>query len=229
MGQGWKSTWPAQESPNHQLFQNRKVRSWGWGRPRALLPPPGRDQHPHRPQCSARPAQARNRHIIPPEPAGRSHPLPPGATSSPGQGDPPAEGRSGGTLRFPGRPPAPAPGEASAARLFLGVEGEGNEKRDRELGRGGREVRERVFAAAIASIKSGCRYLKPFLPEPFKSGPDGERANSSIVGSPTCGLQEGGTRCRRRRGEGSQRAGRSRGSCTGRRRGGERCGPQPRG
>lgn len=72
IGQRWKSTWPAQESPNHQLFQNRKLRSWRGGHG-AHLPPPGRDQHPHRPQCSS--TGMKRTH-----PPGASGPLPPAPT-----------------------------------------------------------------------------------------------------------------------------------------------------
>lgn len=58
IGQGWKSTWPAQESPDHPLFQNRKVTSWRGGHGSPCHPPRRDQQHPLRPQCSARPAQA---------------------------------------------------------------------------------------------------------------------------------------------------------------------------
>lgn len=50
----------------------------------------------------------------------------------------PPRGVQRGPSRFPARPPPLSLGKLAAARcrgLFLGVEGEGNGKRDRELGR----------------------------------------------------------------------------------------------
>lgn len=113
---------------------------------------------------------------------------------------PPAKGRSKGTLLLPGRPPPPPLGKPEAAwcrGLFLGVEGEGNGKRDRELGRRGREARERIFLAAISSMKSAPSLLEAPPPLAIKlPGPNRELANSSFTGpsalrAPGSGREQG--------------------------------------
>lgn len=60
-----------------------------------------------------------------------------------------------GTVALYGRtPPPPGKPEALWSRgLFLGVEGEGTGKKDRELGRWGQEAGERVFPLAISLAK----------------------------------------------------------------------------
>lgn len=57
-----------------------------------------------------------------------------------------------GTVALYGRtPPPPGKPEAFWCRgLFLGVEGEGTGKKDRELGRWGQEAGERVLPLAIS-------------------------------------------------------------------------------
>lgn len=102
-----------------------------------------------------------------------------GSTSSPGQRESPRPGvlEGRGPSRFPARPPPLSLGKLAAARcrgLFLGVEGEGNGKRDRELGRWGREVWERVFLVAVSFMKSDTttpRSVKAFLLSQQTAGP----------------------------------------------------------
>lgn len=162
---GWKPNWTAQEPPNHQLFplpkQDAKELVVG---PRLHQRPPSATSAPSSPSMLRFPSTG-IKHTRRP---GASRVLPPRAhfLAWPAQVHPP-KGFQRGPSRFPGRPRPPPQGRPAAARscgLFLGVEGEGNGKRNRELGRWGREVRERVFPAAISSIKRDPGSLKPFLP-----------------------------------------------------------------
>lgn len=59
-----------------------------------------------------------------------------------------SSGAAGGPLPRPGKPAA-----FWCRRLFLGVEGEGTGKKDRELGRWGQEASERVFPPVISLEK----------------------------------------------------------------------------
>ena len=86
---------------------------------------------------------------------------------------PPTKGCSRGPSRFPRAPPhLPPLGKPAAAwcrGLFLGVEGEGNGKRDRELGRWGREA-QGIFPAAISYVTRDPRPLTPPLSWPLNYG-----------------------------------------------------------
>ena len=85
----------------------------------------------------------------------------------------PSKGVQGGPPASPGRPPHLPPLRKPAAAwcrgLFLGVEGEGHGKRDRELGRWGREA-QGVFLAAISYDTRDPRPLTPPLSWPLNYG-----------------------------------------------------------
>lgn len=135
---------------------------------------------------------------------GASRRLPPGVhfLAWPARVHPP-RGVRRGPSRFPARPPPLSLGKLAAARcrgLFLGVEGEGNGKRDRELGRWGREVWERVFLVAISFIKRDPPLLETLPPLASKLlGHDWARANSSFAGPSTLRALGGNKVLRRRR------------------------------
>ena len=91
-----------------------------------------------------------------------------GSTSLPGQGKSTHQRVFKGALPTP-LPPLGKPAAAWCRGLFLGVEGEGNGKRDRELGRWGREA-QGVFLAAISYATRDPRPLTPPLSWPLNYG-----------------------------------------------------------
>ena len=117
---------------------------------------------------------------------------------------PPTKGCSRGPSRFPRAPPhLPPLGKPAAAwcrGLFLGVEGEGNGKRDRELGRWGREA-QGIFPAAVSYVTRDPRPLTPPLSWPLNYGAATENwptHRSRALHPPGSGREQGSEAARMR-------------------------------